>query len=65
MEFDEQEMLQPTNLTSIPTEDNTDLFNIISQFRSDEYTTNNSSTESDSILDSQKYRRKAPPGDLT
>ena len=53
MEFDEQEMLHPTNLTSITTEDTTDLFNIISELGSYEYSTNNSLTEADTIFDLQ------------
>ena len=51
-------MLHPTNLTSIPIEDTTDLFNIISEFGSDEYTTNNSSTEADAIFDLQNTEER-------
>ena len=65
MEFDEQEMFQPTNLTSIPNDETTDLFNIISEFRSGEYLTHKSSTDTIfeilNTVEEDKHQRSGKP----
>jgi hypothetical protein len=51
MEFVEHNLNQSTTLTSTTTEATSDLFNIISELGSDEYSMNNSSLETDFIFD--------------